>query len=283
MLSRVTIRGAQYVEEAPKNFVLHVSEPTALVMAAGYLKYTRAKDAGTGILFRGQRRVYAGLVPTLYRDIKHESAQGRKHSLLNAATKSFSSCAKIFDGIGIYAHEPLLQHYGIHTTWIDLVDNVWVALWFACHRARVVGKHSEYMHFERRVPSEDDKYAYILLVEVDLSFRARKKPGYYFGADTELVDLRMAAPSVFLRPHAQHGYLFRKKGTEGSRPMDYRDHIRGIVRIDLPSALEWLGSGKMVNTHSLFPPPYYDSGYQILLTCGAQYDAAIGAIHHIGA
>ena len=34
---------------------------------------------------------------------------------------------------------------------LDVVDNVWVALWFACHTAHSYGKHDEYLHFEKRV------------------------------------------------------------------------------------------------------------------------------------
>lgn len=282
-MSKVTIRGTEWTSDASGADVLHVDEPHALVMSAGYLKYKLAKEAGIGIYFRGQRCLYGSLVPTLYREIKNTKAQHKKHQKLAAAIGSFRTSASIFGDLGDYAHEALLQHYGIQTTWIDLVDNVWVALWFACHRALSIGKHSEFMHFERRLPTEKDRYAYILLVAADLSRRARDKPGYYFGENTELIDLRMAAPSVFLRPHAQHGMLFRKKGAEGGRPIDYMDQVYGIVRVDLAKALDWLGNGKMVNTHSLFPPPYYDSGYQILLTCGAAFDQSIGAIHHVGA
>jgi len=83
--------------------------------------------------------------------------------------------------------------------------------------------------------------------------------------------------------NGQHGLLFRLKGDDGGRPLDYGVQVRGIIRVELGKALEWLGSGKMVNTHSLFPPPYYDNGYQILLTCGVAGDATTGTISHVGA
>jgi hypothetical protein len=146
------------------------------------------------------------------------------------------------------------------------------------------GKNNEYLHFERRIPSSTDLYAYVLLVATDITSRNKDKPGYYFGPNTELVDLRMAAPSVFLRPHSQHGLLFRQKGTPGNgRPLDYSGQIRGVVRVDLSKALDWIGDGKMVGIHSLFPPPYYDSGYQILLSCPIDTKLGIGCIAHVGA
>ena len=203
---------------------------------------------------------------------------------LNKVIEGFRAAGSIFGGFGEYAHEPLVQHYGISTTWIDLVDNIWVALWFACHRALTAGKNNEYLHFERRIPNASEKYVYVLLVASDITKRNRVKPGYFFGQNTELVDLRMAAPSVFLRPHSQHGLLFRKKGSPGNgRPIDYADQIRGVIRVDLDKALNWIGDGKMVNTHSLFPPPYYDNGYQILLSCPVDGKLGVGQIAHVGA
>lgn len=222
-LSKVTIKSTSWTTDVSGVNVLHAEEPHALVMAAGYLKFKLAKSSNEGIYFRGQRKLYGSLVPTLYRGLSAQKAQDKKHTALANLIGQFRTSGNIFTSFGEYAHEPLLQHYGISTSWIDLVDNVWVALWFACHRAMAIGKASEFVHFERRLPSGDEKFAYVLLVAADISSRSRHKPGYFFGDNTELVDLRMAAPSVFLRPHAQHGLLFRKKGEEGGRSLDFAD------------------------------------------------------------
>lgn len=282
-LNKISIKSTAWIEDSSGIGVLHADEPHALVMAAGYLKFNLAKKDSEGIYFRGQRKLYGSLVPSLYRGLKAQKAQEKKHTALASLLTQFRNSGKIFSTFGDYAHEPLLQHYGIATSWIDLVDNVWVALWFACHSAMAVGKTGEFVHFEKRIPSSDQQFAYILLVAADIEHRARLKPGYYHGDNTELVDLRMAAPSIFLRPHAQHGLLFRKKGDEGGRLLDYASQIRGVIRVDLAKAIDWLGSGKMVNTHSLFPPPFYDNGYQILLTCGVAGSSSTGTISHIGA
>lgn len=282
-LRKINIKGTAWVKDDSGVDVFHVDEPHALVMAAGYLKFRLSKDAGEGVYFRGQRRLYGAISPTLYRGLASQKAQDNRHTALSALIDNFRTSGAIFSTFGTYAHEPLLQHYGIATSWIDLVDNVWVALWFACHRAMSIGDQGEFVHFEKRLPSDEERYAYLLLVAADITNRARLKPGYYFGDNTELVDLRMAAPSVFLRPHAQHGLLFRKKGGNGGRPLDYSDQLRGTIRVDLHKALEWLGTGKMINTHSLFPPPFYDNGYKILLTCGVNGNRSVGSISHIGA
>lgn len=263
--------------------VLHADEPHALVMAAGYLKFKFAKNESEGIYFRGQRKLYGSLIPSLYRGVINPKTQDKKHAALSSLVEEFTQSGNIFKCFGGYAHEPLLQHYGISTSWIDLVDNVWVALWFACHRAMSSGKANEFLHFERRILTNNEKFAYILLVGADIENRNREKPGFFYGENTELVDLRMAAPSVFLRPHAQHGILFRKKGISGGRAVDYADQIRGVIRVDLNKAIDWLGNGKMVETHLLFPPPYYDNGYHILLTSGVVGNKTTGTINYIGA
>jgi len=251
---------------------------------AGYLKYVGAKESGQGVYFRGQRTIYESLRPTLYRDITTSGGKYRKELAMNKALSAVRDTAKIFQTFGRYAHEPLLQHYGIATTWIDLVDNVWVALWFACNRAFLSGKLKQHMHFEPRIPQGKGEFAYILLIAADITGRNRYKPGYYFGNDTELIDLRMAAPSVFLRPHAQHGLLFRKNGVDPSgRPLDYSCQIYGIVGVELSRAIDWLGNGKMFSVHSLFPPPLYDVGYDILLNVDMDDAGSIGSVVHVGA
>lgn len=108
-------------------------------------------------------------------------------------------------------------------------------------------------------------------------------PGLFRGPRTELVDLRVACPSIFLRPHAQHGVLFRKKGIGVVRPTDYADQVRGIIRIDLSNALAWVGNAITLGTHTLFPPPYYDHGYKILLDEKFESKNHVGSIFMVGA
>lgn len=281
-LGKTSIRGTQLLTDAKSGQeILHVTDPHALVQAAGYLKHVCASD-GESIFFRGQSALYPKLSPTLFRDSIHPSKQGFRIGLLNAALTSVKASTHIFSRFPEFAHEPLLQHYGFKTTWMDLVDNVWVALWFSCFRARSGGTFGKYLHFERRDPlKEIDGYAYIFLIAADST---AADAGFYVGNSTELIDLRVAAPSIFVRPHAQHGVLFRLRGRGGSfRPTDYSSQVRGIVRIGLADALSWLGDGNMLGVHALFPPPYYDLGYEMLLNANYTPSDKVGCIAHIGA
>ena len=65
--------------------------------------------------------------------------------------------------------------------------------------------------------------------------------------------------------------------------MDFSKLLAGIIRVDLANALEWLGSGDLLNVNALFPPPLYDFGYQEILDNLAVSNKFFGAIHHIGA
>jgi hypothetical protein len=108
-------------------------------------------------------------------------------------------------------------------------------------------------------------------------------PGCFKDDDSEAIDLRIAAPSHFVRPHAQHGLVIKALDKEGRASIDFSPLLAGIIRVDLADALDWLGSGDMLNVHSLFPPPPYDFGYQEILDNLPVPNKHLGAIHRIGA
>lgn len=279
-LRKLTIAGCQHVTDASGHEVFHVTTPHAVMQAVGYLKHTA--EAWERIYMRGQGRLYGALAPTLYRGITNPMTQGKRHAALTKVINDFEAASSLFKAMPDYAKEPLLQHYGIQTTWLDIVDNIWVALWFALHRAYVSGPEKQYMHFDPRTVATDGEFGYILLIRTEDSRRERVRKGVAKGDQTEVIDLRIAAPSVFLRPHAQHGLLFRARGTEGGRATDYASALAGIIRFPLEAGKQWLGVGSMHDVRSLFPPPFYDSGYQILLGIELT-EQSLGVITHIGA
>lgn len=280
-LRKLNIRGAEAFKSPTGQVVFPVRDTHTLIQAAGYLKHIHGNQKSELVYFRGESKLYPSLPPTAFRGITTKRAQSSAVQRINTAITQFSRPLKSTTS---YAHEALLQHYGLKTTWIDLVDNIWVALWFACHSARTAGTYGEYLHFERRIPRTDaTRKAYILLIAADAAAPDPARPGLFVGANTELIDLRIAAPSVFLRPHAQHGMLMRMKGNHTQRPLEYGTQIRGILEISLEDALEWLGNSTALSTHSLFPPPAYDNGYSTLLQAGFPGATNVGCISHIGA
>lgn len=264
--------------------VFDVSNQHVFVQAAGYLKHVLAKDRPCGVFFRGQSKLYKTLQPSLYRDAKTQKQKSARDVTL---AEYITNCqGKVLSSVPEYAREPLLQHYGIRTRWLDLVDNIWIALWFACHTAHATGPLGEYLHFERRKSSNNlskIEYAYVLMVETGMEQTDAKKPGLFQSEHTDLIDLRVAAPSTFLRPHAQHGLLFRRTKWNDHKHMDNSEFVSGVLRVRLCDALEWLGDGSLVSTHAIFPPATYDFGYRELLNSAPLGNKTIASIHVVGA
>lgn len=295
LFDKVTIRGAESViDEASGAEVFHVENPHAFVQASGYLKYVRAKDHAENVYYRGQRRYHEGLSPSLFRGVATKGDRDGRITALKSFLRDFVEASRgkgrLLDSFPEEMLEPLLQHYGVRTSWVDLVDNVWVALWFACYRAHTAGEFDTFLHFEKRLPrreEEQERFAYVVLVATEMVERSQT-PGLWRGPRTELADLRIGVPSVFVRPHAQHGVLFRLRGGPGGgRETDYVPAVLGALRVALPDALDWLGEGSLLDVHALFPPPHYDEGYRILLKQASDNEvipnSVIGGVHHVGA
>ena len=69
--------------------------------------------------------------------------------------------------------EAMLQHYGIPTRFIDVVDNHWIALWMGLNYIEHIKQVHTYYHYVERIVSvldltsdskEKDFYQYILLI-----------------------------------------------------------------------------------------------------------------------
>lgn len=296
--------------------VYTVEDPHSLTQVSGYIRYESRPGR---VFFRGQVEMYAHLFPSLFRGCSRDggeeyASQGaisRRTSWLNKyiAELSGGECScDWFSGRNWYARshdcserldvkgsggslvsgtyraaiEPLLQHYGVHTRWVDAVDNIWVALWFACHRQ--ITKDGYAYHLRRSQEAEMERlqgipYAYVYMLKTD-PLQATEVPGYDISQETRLVDLRYCVPSVYLRPHAQHGVLLarRRLSNESDPALQSLDHaIGGVIRVRLGDALNWLGDGSLTNHFTLFPPAVHDVGYHRLMS-GAQPKGEIGRI-----
>lgn len=255
--------------------VLQINSLQSLIQVLGYQKFKLA-DKGCRIVYRGQTTLYnIGndengrflFQPSALRKVKRVAALTYAKSriknqigVLRKMVPCFASIEKFSDAV----LEGLLQQYGIPTTWIDAVDNIWIALWFACYRSDnsvFIGKNPErraFWHMIRRNPlseKSENRFAYVFVLGADAK-------------DAELIDLRSELPSNYIRPHAQHGVLIR---TRGVKSINMCSLVKGIVRVRLEDALDWLGDGGMLRPEAIVPPPNYDSGFTMLLNSERQY------------
>lgn len=311
LIERVPRRGTEIVDDVRSDGaverVVEVRDPNALTQAIGYLKF--AADRGSMILFRGQSRIYPNQLPTGYRSGLNPSGRANYHAAMaryadalyhgrcpcdSAGGKpscepnwpcqeiaSFTGRADVkgvVSGTPRVAAEPLLQHYGLRTRWLDVVDNVWIALWFACHRFEVMGRYAH--HVRRSEAQEPDGFAYLQIVSAG-AVESTAVPGVYRSDRARVVDLRYAVPSVYIRPHAQHGVLIAAPSWDANADPDLSGLTVLTMRIRLQDALSWLGEGDMLSAHVLFPPATYDTGYRRLLD-GLQPPSELGEFLLIG-
>ena len=246
--------------------LLHVETPSALIQAAGYIKYITAEREKRFVFSRGQDAIYQTFGPTLFRPSKDSTnlpsdQKGNRTQEIEEYLRKLSTPGvkkSQLRGVNTLAHEPLLQHYGLNTRWLDAVDNIWIALWFACNTAKASGSAKQYLHFEERITSASSQYAYIFLIKSAAGQTKDKPMGYYRDDDSVTIDLRMMVPSQYIRPHVQHGVVVQAINKSGKCESDFSNLIAAIIRINLCDALLWLGKGSLLSVRGLFPPPYYD-------------------------
>ena len=101
----------------------------------------RVTARATKVLMRGQSHNHPGMVPGLFRPPTHAIP---RPSLLDAEML-FEKQIRRRVKLGRFKRPhlaALLQHYGYRTSWLDVVDNLWVAVWFATNSIGAADKRS---------------------------------------------------------------------------------------------------------------------------------------------
>lgn len=154
--------------------------------------------------------------------------------------------------------EPLLQHYGLQTRWLDVVDSLPHALFFACHdlwgSPALPGKHT----FAPTLR----KFGFVYVLDIGQLRPVTRTGSQVVGysrtsSGLRLADLRSLKPSTALRPHAQHGLLVRAP----TRETDLWPHIVARIAIPAKEARGWI-AGDALTRESLFPPQVWDDFYK---------------------
>lgn len=242
-----------------KEVPIYCIDSTAnLVQFVGYCKYVNSEY---NVYIRGQNDLYDGkLIPSLFRGNMNPD-----HAFHSFCERRNTINKKYFSKYDKRIFEALIQHYGIKTTQIDVVDNLWVALWFASHTfySRIIDVHEHLFAMD----SHKD-FGYIILLASDAITATENQKGIYTGENTRIIDLRKALPSFFLRPHAQHAYMLSKKTgeiIEYKSLTDYTDLVVGIAQIPTDVIQKWIGNSELLSVNSLFPSACFDDGFELLL------------------
>jgi hypothetical protein len=213
---------------------LFCSEP---VVVARFISAVRQEIAtswpGAHIYLRGQSADYVRLLPSLLRHAglhqRDELLAAEQH--LEVAIARHMRPHRRFERPILAA---LLQHYGVATTWLDVVDDLRMAVWFATHNLTA-------HQIQRRVTGT----GWIYLIST-MSDRGT----------LQLVDLRSAHNALSLRPQTQQGLSLRAPGC------DFTPYIAATV--EFPISDRWHLEGLIHTGSFVFPPETVDHTLRLL-------------------
>lgn len=270
--------------------IFNVFSFNGLNQIIGYAKYINPDKK---ILYRGECRLHDSMRPSINHTISSQRARDKANSRINKMITDALSDDIFSRYIRLsktnvqdrFILESVLQHYGISTHCIDVVDNHWVALWFGqnkCIKRKMLNTYFQYQSRKKSVyelidiPKNDEElYQYIILLATEYS---NESNGISITDNTITIDLRSALPSTFLRPHAQHGWIIRKNTHRPDDNYDLAKNVICIIRIRTDLVADWLGDGKLLSVENLFPSPAFDQGYDVLLSRSDLFDDTVNTI-----
>ena len=182
---------------------------------------------GGKLLLRGQPEDHEGMVPGIFREDRNlpEGTLRDAEACLENLLRGILPRHKRFQRPDLAA---LLQHYGVKTTWLDVVDDLRIASWFAMHK----------ISDGRAEPrAEGSGWIYLLSSKSDAE-------------SLTVLDLRMVHHGLSLRPHVQQGWSIRGTGR------DMNGHV--VATIEFPLGPQWHRDGHMALPGFLFPPASMD-------------------------
>lgn len=111
--------------------IFEITSYHALIQFIGYAKYLNRKVGN--VYLSGQHLIHDTLKPSIFRAVSTNGGFLKRNIYIHNFIKECAKGIPVFNELDDIVREPLLQHYGIGTRWIDLVDNVWVAIWFGSY------------------------------------------------------------------------------------------------------------------------------------------------------
>jgi len=235
----------EYHESNGNNYI-YIEDPRFLAGFAGYLKFQCLKQKiCTKVFCRGQTNDFK-IIPSLLRDLDgiisdDEIIQRR----LKAYKELINKIPLLYTPYRFRLEKitPILQHYGIRTPWIDLVDNIYIAIWFATNQFKLNENGKGY--FEKSC--KEFGWIYFMGIKDGLE--------YY--------DLREKHSSLSLRIHVQHGISVTRNNNDWDlRNRDLKDFI--IAKVKIPNNKNWNLNNFIFTTDFLFPNVNLDNTYKCL-------------------
>jgi len=210
--------------------ILNIPNLELLAGFFGYLKYKLTKQS-MKVYCRGERSFHKTTKPKLFRDENIDDDEiNRRKQLVDEICSDLPSWYKASrfkkEDVG-----PLLQHYGISTYWLDLVDNIFTSVWFA-----LFNNEGEFGYIKFLVNKNEDNDELIIH------------------------DLRENHSSLSLRLHCQHGISVRRNSSNFSnRTIDLSNFIIATARVPVSS-----GEDLNIRKTYMFPSADLDNTFKYL-------------------
>jgi len=232
LLDSLNYQDWKEVKSIKQDGIQILSLPNLEILAGffGYLKYKLVQQKRK-VFCRGERNFHSTTIPKLFRKKQITKTEIKQRKLL--LEEVISSLPGWYQANRFKRENvgPLLQHYGIKTYWLDLVDNIFTAAWFALFNNK-------------------QEFGYIKF------FADRNK----YDKMLSVYDLRKNHSSLSLRLHCQHGLsAMRTNSSWLPESIDLADFMTAIVRIPTESR-------KAINIKKtyMFPNEYQDNTLKYL-------------------
>lgn len=207
----------------------YIFDYRALGLVTGIYRY-KLKDCNVSLFYRGQTKDFP-IKASLFRNTK---GKAERNAAIAWEQRILQEIKPYFDHCGTDdEREALAQHYGLHTQFIDVADNIQTAIWFAYDR-QVTEQHEF-----------DDDVGYIAILAL---------PNDDGG---KIIDLRRK-PSQWLRPHVQQAFVYKASDPQKQEGCINRFHIATLI---IPRSLMKIWSNyEYIGHDTFYPPESHDEG-----------------------
>ena len=226
---------------------LSIERPSSL---AAFFAFCSGQSLNTRIFLRGCTEDHATAYPSLFRGLNHDDPRHEQANRWRAYQYVLHRFQDL-DGQRWRRKDlgAVLQHYGIKTPWLDVVRNLYSAIWFATHDLQANG-------LDGKAQRTQEDYGWI-------SFYRRKAP--LAKRLLQVMDIFAQHSSTHLRPHAQHGGSLAMQSDNATEQYRNQDFNRfRVAQIRIPNSAEWTLSGHMVSTVYMFPSGDLDDSFRRL-------------------
>src|SRR3954470_14852055 len=205
------------------------------IIISAFTGFVKNQYRTSGIYFRGESGNHKHIVPSLFRSVEMPLGDD---AIIKQRFKAYTELKKIIqvrlrDKVSRFKNEDidnLFQHYGIKSPVIDMVDNIYIAIWFA-------------------MDGNKEGYGYIRLLNTT-------------NKDLKVSDLRQSHSSLSLRLHTQHGLIAKKKVRNWNTNSICYDQYK-IARIKFPISRN-IEKGILFSRENIYPNELLDNTFKIL-------------------